>query len=216
MSALDSPLPLSDAPVSSLGLARNPFRGSVLNDAWTAVNAQADVPQIHQAVFDTCCAAVEFVRSSGSSAGLAIYGVPGSGKTHLIGRLRRRLTDTTVDASYEKLSQAFAYVRLSVNPSSLYRHVRKRVAEDLLKRQQQQPSQLERMVLAQLMEQENSAGNFREWWEHLLDVRNTEVDDLVAALASRNGLSPTFSRILAHLVLKRHRLDVEGCHAVAF
>ncbi len=207
MSVLDSPLPL---PGPKLGLARNPFRGSVLNDAWSNPNLQADVQNIHQAVFQTCCEAVEFVRDSGSSAGVAIFGEPGSGKTHLIGRLRRRLTDTTVDASYEKLSQAFAYVRLSVNPSSLYRHVRKRVAEDLLKGTQQQPCQLERLVLAQLMEQEHGGGNFREWWDHLLDERNAEVDELVAALGSRIGLSPTFCRVLSHLVLKRHRHDVSA------
>ena len=67
----------------------NPFRETIVASPWDA--ARVDVPSIHGAVFESCMAGIEQVQESRRSAGLVIHGEAGSGKTHLLGRLRSRL-----------------------------------------------------------------------------------------------------------------------------
>jgi polynucleotide 5'-kinase involved in rRNA processing len=70
----------------------NPFLGAIVPDAWRG--ATADVPNIHGDVYAKCLEAVQTVRKHERSASVLILGEQGSGKTHLLARLQRRLTDT--------------------------------------------------------------------------------------------------------------------------
>lgn len=167
----------------------------------------SDVSRIHQRVFESCCSAVDDSRSNAGSAGLIIQGAPGSGKTHLIGRLRKRLTDDLAHPTLQKQRQAFAYVRLDTNASSLARHVRRRVADDLL-RKIGGPNQFERLVLTRLMEVDNGDGHIALWWEHFRDERLDDSRDLLTELCLRESISPAFVEVLNHLVARRHRLEV--------
>ena len=64
----------------------NPFRNAIVSDPWRT--ATTDVPEIHAKVFLTCCSELETVRSQEHSSSVLIHGEPGSGKTHLLSRLR--------------------------------------------------------------------------------------------------------------------------------
>lgn len=196
---------LAIEPIPSAG--PNPFRGSVVADAWGKTPDQADVGQIHGDVFSTCLKAIEQARHGASSAGVVIYGEAGSGKTHLIGRLRRRLTDSNEQPTLERLSQAFAYVRLNANPSSLFRHVRQRVVEDLLRKPPRGVSQLERMLLTRLMDADGGGGDIRQWWDYALDERRDELPGLIEDFGAGENLSPDFIRAMTCVVLRQHRLD---------
>ena len=67
----------------------DPFNSSVATDPWSM--AAVDVPSIHQAVFDSCLATLSQVRQLPDmpTRSILIYGSAGSGKTHLLGRLRK-------------------------------------------------------------------------------------------------------------------------------
>ncbi len=194
-----------------LRTAPNPFHGAVVGDPWMVSDSVADVGAIHRSVFDTCCQAVEEARHAppGSSGrGLLIHGQPGSGKTHLIGRLRRRLIDDCTQPTWQQLSQAFAYVRLNTNPSSLARHVRRCVASDLLRAGGNVPCQLERMVISRLMEVAQGDGDMSLWREFLLDDRPDDLEGLLEELRFRENLTPSFTRVLGFLFQRQHRLDI--------
>lgn len=195
---------VEDSPASAV--VGNPFRGSIVNDPWGGAEG-ADVVRIHQDVFDTCLQAVAHARLGTSSAGVIVYGEAGSGKTHLIGRLRRRLIDTTIAPDFKSLSQAFVYVRLNANPAALWRHVRQRIAEDLLRGPRHGVSQLERMVVTRLMEATGGEGHIREWWEYMLEECRDTLPDLMEDFGANEQLSQDFVRVLTHVVLKQHRGD---------
>lgn len=191
-------------------MSHNPFRGSVQGDAWGEESGLHDVAGIHHGTFLKCCQAVDAVREGPCSAGIVIHGEPGSGKTHLIGRLRRQFTDRFCEPTLERISQAFAYVRLNTNESSLARHVRRCVAGDLLRTFGKGPSQLERLALTQLMNVAEGQGDLAHWWDFFLDERAAEIDDLLTTLGLNERLSPTFVKILGHVVRRQHRLEVAG------
>lgn len=106
-----------------LAAIRNPFLTQVVPDPWS--RAEADVPQIHQHVFELCHDLTEEVARGTGSTCLLIYGEAGSGKTHLLSRLRQHL---------EKYSEAvFVSVRLQTVAPRIWRHIRRALAADLLR-----------------------------------------------------------------------------------
>ena len=108
---------------SMLSAIRNPFLTQVVADPWS--RAEADVPQIHQQVFELCHDLVEEVAQGSGSTCLLVYGEAGSGKTHLLARLRDHL---------EKHSEAvFISVRLQTVAPRIWRHIRRAVVTDLLR-----------------------------------------------------------------------------------
>jgi len=195
---------------TSLGAIINPFRDTVVGDPWNARDDSSDVSEIHQEVFQLCLKAVEDVRHGNSSYGIAIHGAPGSGKTHLIRRLRHRLIDAHVTPDMQRLSHAFAYIRLNTGASMLAQHVQRCVATDLLRTNGTVPNQLERMVISRLMEVAVGDGDLQMWWDFFLTSRLHELDSILQTLQSRENLSPDFVRVLNHLIRKQHRLDVAG------
>jgi hypothetical protein len=105
-----------------LACVRNPFSSGIVADPWKPLDA--DVQDIHREAFDLCCRAVEAVRTEHRSYSVLLHGEAGSGKTHLIGRLRRRLLEQNV---------IFVSIQLRTSPQRLWRHVRQHVADDLLR-----------------------------------------------------------------------------------
>ena len=71
--------------------ALNPFQGSVLTDA--RHDPEGDVERINAEAFDACLQAVEQAHAGRQSASVLLNGVPGSGKTHLLARLRVHLVE---------------------------------------------------------------------------------------------------------------------------
>jgi hypothetical protein len=106
-----------------LGGIRNPFQQQVIADPWDRVDA--DVLSINQKPFEQCLALIDEVASSSTSTCLLMHGEAGSGKTHLMSRLRLNIQDRT-DA-------LFLAVRLETVPSRIWRHIRRSLVTDLLR-----------------------------------------------------------------------------------
>ena len=85
-----------------------------------------DVPELHIGIVAKCEANIAQTRHSGQSLGLLIVGEAGSGKSHMIARLRRNLVpDTRAILAAITLHGAFA--------GRLWRHVRERLVSELLR-----------------------------------------------------------------------------------
>ena len=120
----------------------NPFRDTIVTDAWSP--SSIDVPEIHAKVFKTCCDALETVHREQRSNSVLIHGEPGSGKTHLLARLRLNwLGDGSrgVDPILQEV--VFVAVHLHTGPQRLWRYLRRSVVGDLLRRIDGQVPQLE-------------------------------------------------------------------------
>jgi hypothetical protein len=113
---------MSQLPFAERKLLPNPFGrivGLPLDDD------EVDVPEINPAAFETCQRLVEEVRSQRASCSLTLYGDTGSGKTHLLGRVRRWM---------EKQSEGlFVLVPMDTSPRMLWRHLRRCLADALLR-----------------------------------------------------------------------------------
>ena len=69
-----------------LGAIPNPFLQDRVDTPWQ--NIFYDVPEINRTAFQSCLKSVEAVSLGNQSRGLMLHGEPGSGKTHLLHRLR--------------------------------------------------------------------------------------------------------------------------------
>jgi hypothetical protein len=123
----------------------NPFRENIVQDAW---QSPLDVADIHAAAFSACLAGVESAQR-GVPDSLLIYGAAGSGKTHLLTRVQRHLAETAQRAPDQVLPCVFSFVRLQTSPQLLWQHVRRRLASDLMRRDQGL-TQLQRLIAHQI------------------------------------------------------------------
>ncbi len=115
----------------------NPFRSGITRDAWDP--DWVDVPQIHAGVSTAICEEVEAIRREGGSRGVIVYGEPGSGKTHLLNRIRRWCLQQ---------GALFSGFRLQCAPQTLWRHLRREFAGDLLHPLPDGARQLDRLLAA--------------------------------------------------------------------
>src|SRR5262249_16735503 len=141
----------------------NPFEGTVVPDAWSP--AVADVASIHQGPFEHCLRALESV-SRGKADSILIFGPAGSGKTHLLARLQGHLVATANAAPDGALRGVFVSVKLQTHAALLWQLVRRRLASDLL-RKQQGITQLQRLIAHQLAA---ARGNTPRHWVMALRV----------------------------------------------
>lgn len=107
-----------------LGGIRNPFLHQIVADPWDRVDS--DVRSINGKAFDACVSLIQEVASSGRSSSLLMNGESGSGKTHLMTRLRKHI-EGREDAMF------FA-VRLETVAPRMWRHIRLSVVTDLLRK----------------------------------------------------------------------------------
>jgi hypothetical protein len=96
-----------------------PLFGQPLDDR------QVDIAEINSVAFDACKALVQDVAAGGFSQALTVFGDTGTGKTHLIGRVRRWL-----EPQSENL---FVFVRMETSPAGIWRHLRRSIALSLLR-----------------------------------------------------------------------------------
>lgn len=112
----------------------NPFRGGITRDAWDA--DWVDVPEVHAAASARICREVTLARAGGG-CGILVFGEPGSGKTHLLNRVRRWCLEE---------GALFAGFRLQCGPQTLWRHMRREFARSLLRRLSDGRTQLDRLT----------------------------------------------------------------------
>jgi hypothetical protein len=106
----------------------NPFRNWVAGDAWEV--PEADVGDIGGEAFSACCRSIAATVAERRTTAVLLRGVPGSGKTHLMRRLRAHLEHHEDPQFRDTL---FVYVRLSTTAGMIWRHLRRRIADDLLR-----------------------------------------------------------------------------------
>lgn len=191
----------------------NPFRQSIVKDAWDAV--PVDVPEIHSRPFQSCCLAFESVRTSHQCDSVLIHGAAGSGKTHLLGRLQRYLTSSPPEgktAPQDIGRCVFLYCRLQTNPRRLWQHLRKTFAEDLLHRFPDGSTQLQHLVACRFAEGDTKKR--RPSWRWLLWMMNPANRNhagwnriLLPWLTREAGIGFSLQRVLYHLMTRRQVLE---------
>jgi hypothetical protein len=115
----------------------NPFQHTVVVDPWD--ESSEDIQRINQTAFNKCLDLIQGVRVQAAagrtgSTSLVLSGEPGSGKTHLLARLRRHL-DGAMGSRGETLSRSavFIGIRLNTTPGLLWRHIRREMVVSLLR-----------------------------------------------------------------------------------
>ena len=103
----------------------NPFASSALGSPWGA--DPSDVPAINDGPFQTILRALRQMQAGSRGTSVVVTGEPGSGKTHLLGRLRNTLDR---DPDHPVI---YVYMRCNASATTLWRHVREYLASDLLK-----------------------------------------------------------------------------------
>ncbi|MCI0338100.1 MAG: ATP-binding protein [Acidobacteria bacterium] len=192
----------------------NPFRSAIVADPWHL--DVVDVPEIHRDAFDLCRRALEHVRSEHQSTSVLLYGEAGSGKTHLLARLQAYLAGllTIYGAAPPAV---FVSVRLQTSPQMIWRHLRYRYGEDLLRPTADGRSQLERILLPRLNAVYPEIGEPRIWLERLKNqIRSSpdasvEMEDALDRLDQHTQLNDRdLITVLGHLLLGRHRRDARA------
>lgn len=112
------------SPSTTLASIRNPFVHQVVTGPWD--RAEADVPQINASVFDECRRLIDEVAATQRATSLLLHGIAGSGKTHVMARLRAYLQSHASRV-------VFVSVRMDPAPSRMWRHFRRNLVDDLLR-----------------------------------------------------------------------------------
>jgi hypothetical protein len=86
---------------------------------------QVDIADINIEAFLACQKLVDDIASGEFSAALTVFGDAGTGKTHLIGRVRRWLE--------KQPRHLFVFVRMETSPAGIWRHMRRNLAVSLLR-----------------------------------------------------------------------------------
>lgn len=189
--------------MSELAALPNPFRDNVVLDAW---QSPADVVDIHSGAFRACLAGIDSA-SRGVADSLLIYGPAGSGKTHVLTRLQRHLAQTARDAPDQVLRCVFVFVRLQTASQLLWQHVRKRLATDLMRRDQG-VTQLQRLIAHQIGVRAGKSPRAAVFRIRVLEGDNHgALTEQLAELTSSLNLPRDLSLIIEHLTLNRSVRD---------
>lgn len=103
----------------------NPFASSALGSPW--IEEVTDVAGINDGPFRTILNALRHMRTGSKGTSIVVVGEPGSGKTHLLNRLRNSLER---DHDHPTI---YVYVRCNASAATLWLHLREYLASDLLK-----------------------------------------------------------------------------------
>lgn len=104
----------------------NPFNDSAVGSVWNG--APVDVPEIHADVSARLLHLINERASGIHHRCQLLYGDAGSGKTHVVRRLRMALEQ---EANH---LVPFAWIRMQTSPSMMWRHLRRNLADDLTRR----------------------------------------------------------------------------------
>ena len=185
----------------------NPFRDTIVSDPWRTV--RVDVPEIQAAVFGECLQALQHVRRTNHSASLLIHGGAGSGKTHLLGRLRSHLTLRAPTAT-DRDECLFVWVRLQASPRMIWRHVRRTLVEDWFRPVRGQSTQFARILFRRLAEIRVAEGDLEPWYEYMLENHPEGLDELLYRVANELYLDRNTTIAFKHLAFGRHARDLRA------
>ncbi len=186
----------------------NPFLGGIVPDAWRG--AAVDVPEIHGDVYSQCLAAVQTVRTEHRSSSLLIHGEQGSGKTHLLARLQRRLTDTATYPDLEDDWQIFVYLRMRTSSGRIWRKIRTELVTDLMRPMPDGLTQLDHVLAKGLATRCDGHADLALWWDHHRQNRMEELIDAWHETAMQLSLRDDFTQVLEWFIRGSHRRHVRA------
>ena len=174
-------------------MGMNPFRDSIVRDPWRS--GSVDVPEINETAFRRCCEALELLRESRGSTSVLLHGEAGSGKTHLLGRLRSHveaLDDLAI----------FVSIRLNCGPQRFWRHTRRCLVDNLARRRQGKRTQLDELLIERLVAHCGGSVACRD-----PRPRKKELRPYIEEISLHAELTRDMCRVIDHLVFRRHRLE---------
>jgi hypothetical protein len=192
--------------------AGNPFDNGIVSDAWC--RPAVDVSTIYGAVSDLCHDLLEDVRRHGNRRSLLIHGTAGSGKTHLLARLRATSTTEPEGAPLrQEPPPFFCYVRLATAPNMIRRHLRACLVRDLLRKDARGATQLEAIMLASLAKEAGQSFDRDQATALLRRIRTDasgweELRESFGELATRLSLDYPLARGLQLFLLRQRRHEV--------
>ncbi|QGJ68619.1 Hypothetical protein PBC10988_2800 [Planctomycetales bacterium 10988] len=199
--------------LKSLKSMPNPFESTVVKDAWQ--QDTIDVPVIHQAQFQSCQRLIESVSQNGTTESLLIFGETGSGKTHLLRRLRAQLLDSENFNEGPTSSRAlFIYMKLQTSPRMIWRALRRQFATDLLRSTSRKISQLETLLATRFAQELGISSDPIDWWldfrqQHSsMDSLRDHISDLFEEL--NTNISYNLRVALTLLLMGHHRADAKA------
>ena len=190
----------------------NPFDNGIVSDAWC--RPAVDVPSIYRSVSELCHDLVEDVHRHGKRRSLLIHGTAGSGKTHLLARLRAAFaTAPPVGPPRREPPPFFCYVRLATATNMIRRHMRACLMRDLLRKDGRGTTQLEAIVLASLAKE---SGQPFDTDEAAADLRRIQADpsgweelrEPFGEMATRLAIDYPLARALRLFLLRERRHEV--------
>lgn len=185
----------------------NPFRETIVANPWDA--ARADVPAIHSLVFEECLRGVESVRRNQRSGALLIHGEAGSGKTHLLSRLRARLTPQKPSTTGHD-ECLYVWVRLQTSPRMIWRTLRRMLVDDWFRPVPGLRSQFERILFHRLAEIRPAEGDLERWYEYMLDEQPDDLRNLMDKIATNLDLDRNTAVAFTHIAFGRHKRDLRA------
>jgi hypothetical protein len=118
----------------------NPFSDAAVGSVWDG--RPVDVSEIHGDVSTRLAQMIDERARGHHHRCVLLYGDAGSGKTHVLRRLRIALEDG------EGAVVPFSWVRMQTSPSMMWRHVRRNFADDLARRPYRGSTQLAHVLAA--------------------------------------------------------------------
>jgi hypothetical protein len=143
---------------------RNPFLQNRVDTAWDTRSIASDVPAINDAAFQHVLRTIAEVRASRQSHGLLLAGEPGSGKTHLLNRVRRWVQQDE--------HAWFVYILPITAPDRVYRDILQATAGDITRGAPATHgiTQLAVAVARLFMSDVNAPiREIAEWWRRVMD-----------------------------------------------
>src|SRR5262249_38687025 len=140
------------------------------------------------------------------------YGEAGSGKTHLLARLRAHVArEAEADGPGGLQEAIFVSVRLHTSARMIWRHLRDCLIGDLLRQSGAGGAQLDRLLLSLLSKHGLINGDSHHWLaQKRQEARRDnlpcrELEELFDRIDSEGRLSYNLRAVLGHLLLGRHR-----------
>lgn len=185
----------------------NPFRDAIVTSPWESPGV--DVPSIHEHVLTECLCGIEEVRERHRSIGLLIHGAAGSGKTHLLRRLRARLA-SDAPAATDRRECLYVWVRLQTSPRMIWRTLRRTLVEDWFRPVVQGRSQFDRILFHRLAEIRVAKGDLEPWYEYMRDEDPKGLSELMEQIAVNLHLDFNTAIAFEHIAFGRHRRDLRA------
>ena len=199
------------APLSSFvvneGSVVNPFRSGIVASPWES--ATVDVNSIHHEVFAQCLAGIQQVRRTHNSAGLLIHGEAGSGKTHLLRRLRTHLTPQAPSATHRE-ECLYVWVRLQTSPRMIWRTLRRTLVDDWFRPVRGVNSQFQRILFHRFAEIRTAEGDLERWYEYMLESDPAGLKELLDKIADALDLDRNTAVAFEHIAFGRHLRDLRA------